>query len=255
VPTGAKCLFHSENNAAGLCSVCGAYICLSCGAVRKGEIVCRRCCSRNAGPIMGEESRGSAMPLNFLKVLKGVFLSPNRFFMGLTQRGNLARALLFAVICELLANGIVLTTGGADMFLELIFGPYITSEVSWYLISAFILLSPFITVVGVFVSAGAFQVTAVLLGGKGSFNATFRVVCYAAATNLLEMVPGIGGFLALFMCIIIYTIGFIYAHQLKAFRAGFTALIPLVVFLVIISLIAMLIFRLLGLDISSFIGV
>jgi len=162
--------------------------------------------------------------------------------------------LAFAVVCELIANAVVLASGGADLFLELVFGPYITSDVSWYLISAFILISPFITVVGVFVSAGAFHITATLMGGKGSFNATFRVVCYVASANLLEMVPGIGAMLTLFMSVILYTIGFISAHQLRPLRAGFTALIPLVVFLLIVSFLAVFIFKLLGVDIASFIG-
>lgn len=165
------------------------------------------------------------------------------------------RALLFAIVCELIANALILAFGGAELFLQLLFGPYITNQTSWYLFSAYLLISPLFTVASTFITSAVFQVTATLLGGRGSFSATFRVVAYASAANLLSAIPSIGGMLTLFMSIIIYTIGFIHIHQLKPFRAGLTAFVPLVVFIVLLTLVALVIFQVLGIDLSSYVGV
>jgi len=250
-----KCLYHPDRQAAGLCSYCGAYICASCGVVHKDKIICRRCLSQTSGPVLWEQSRVVDLPWNFIRVLKGVFLSPNLFFMGLPQKGNLVRALLFAIFCELIANALILAFGGAELFLQLLFGPYITSQTSWYLFSAYLLVGPLFTVASTFITSAVFQVTATLFGGKGSFSATFRVVAYASAANLLSAIPSIGGMLTLFMSIIIYTIGFIHIHQLKPFRAGLTAFLPLVAFIVLLTLVALVIFQILGIDLSYYVGV
>jgi hypothetical protein len=223
--------------------------------VHKDKIVCRRCLSQTSGPVAWEQSQVANLPWNFLRVLKGVFLSPNLFFMGLGQKGNLVRALLFAIICDLIANALVLAFGGTELFLQLLFGPYITDQISWYLFGSYLLVSPLLTVISIFISAAVFQVTATLFGGKGSFSATLRVVAYASAANLLSAIPSIGGMLTLFMSIIMYTIGFIHIHQLKPFRAGLAAFLPLVVFIILLTLVALVIFQLLGIDLSSYVGV
>ncbi len=66
-----------------------------------------------------------------------------------------------------------------------------------------------------------------LLGGKGTFQSTLRVVGYASGTSAWLLVPIAGAFLAPLLKLVLYYHGFREQHGLSRFKAAFALLVPL----------------------------
>jgi hypothetical protein len=68
-----------------------------------------------------------------------------------------------------------------------------------------------------------------LLGGKGSFQATLRVVGYGSGAAAWLLIPFAGAVMAPLMKTALYYHGFREMHGLSRFRAAFAALLPVLV--------------------------
>jgi hypothetical protein len=92
-----------------------------------------------------------------------------------------------------------------------------------------IVLLPVLLTVGGFMMAGLWHVSVMLIAGsKRTFEATFRIVCYAAgSTSILLLVPMCGNLLYSLWCIVALVIGFREVHETSTFRATISVLIPL----------------------------
>jgi hypothetical protein len=92
-----------------------------------------------------------------------------------------------------------------------------------------LLFGPIFIAVGLFVSAGILHLLLMLLGGGArGFEGTFRVVGYAAASNLLQIIPLCGGLLGLVYSIVLLIIGLSAAHGDSKGKAAAAVLIPFV---------------------------
>ncbi len=91
---------------------------------------------------------------------------------------------------------------------------------------------PFIYAIILFLSAGIYHLCLMLVGGVGDsptgFEGTFKVVAFSAVTNLCNIVPFIGGLIALVWMIILLTVGFTEAHRTSQGKALAGALLPIV---------------------------
>jgi hypothetical protein len=187
-------------------------------------------------------------PVNsFVGTVQALVLNPVGFFRGIAKRGDYVNPLVFALICGVI-NGVL---GGILAFLYSLFSGDPNFE-TWGALAALIgniLLTPLFTLIGLFVGAGIFHLLVLLFVRPTSagFEATFRVVSYASATQLISWIPLVGGIVAAVYNIVLSIFGIREVHATTTGRAALVVLIPVVVFLVLLLLLgAALIAILLG---------
>src|SRR5436190_10140001 len=107
---------------------------------------------------------------------------------------------------------------------------------------AYILLSPVIVIVGMFVGSAILHVCLLIVGGaKKSFETTFRVCCFATgSTYLLYMIPMCGGLIAGVWNIVLECIGLARAHETDTGKAVMAVLLPIIVCCGVAVLVAVL---------------
>ena len=91
-----------------------------------------------------------------------------------------------------------------------------------------LVMSPFFLFIFLFVLAGLYHVFVLLVGGKGGFISTLKVMSYSMGAMVLEVVPYIGVPLFWFYSLYLYTIGFRELHKISTSRSFIAAILPLV---------------------------
>jgi hypothetical protein len=132
-----------------------------------------------------------------------VLSRPKTFFPTMTVEGGFAAPHLFFLLCtavfSLASMGMNLAESG-ELDPRLLILVFLAP------------LLPFVDAVLLYLIAGR------LLGGRGSYEATFRVVCYASAANLFTWVPLLG-LLAQFYEIYLAALGLSVVHRIGVGRA------------------------------------
>lgn len=124
-------------------------------------------------PVQPEPS-GAGLIIGFLGTAKAVLLSPRRFFPSMPVEGGLLGPYVFFLFCTMFA---FLVSIGLTVAASGTFSPWII------LVMLAALTMPF-------VSAAILNLLFTkLLRTSGTFEATFRVVCYASAVNLFAWIP------------------------------------------------------------------
>ena len=158
--------------------------------------------SRDSQPVRPGR-RGAGFLAGFLETAKGVLSRPKTFFSTMPVAGGFAAPHLFFLICT---GVFILASMGLNLGESGELDPRI-------LILVFLApLLPFVD------AALLYLIAARLFGGRGSYEATFRVVCYASAVNLFTWVPLVG-LLAQFYEIYLAALGLSVVHRLGMGRA------------------------------------
>jgi len=85
-------------------------------------------------------------------------------------------------------------------------------------------------IIGYFIAAGVLHLCLLIIGGaRRDFEATFRVVCYAAGANLFNIVPFCGGLVAWLWNAVLNVIGVREAHEISTGRALLAYCLPALV--------------------------
>lgn len=158
--------------------------------------------SRDSRPIR-PPLPGSHLLSGFLGTAKAVLLRPGAFFPSMPVEGGLAAPHLFFLLCTsvFLLASVGLNVAGAEE------------------LDPRILLLVLVVPVLPFVDAAFLYLLAVkVLGGHGSYEGTFRVVCYASAVNLVTWVPLVG-LLAQLYEIYLAALGLSAVHRIGMGRA------------------------------------
>ena len=125
---------------------------------------------------MQPEPSGFGLLTGFLVTAKAVLLSPRKFFPSMPVVGGLVGPYVFFLFCTtfsfLVSLGLTLVTGGK-------FSPWI------FLVMFAALCMPF------FSAAILNLLFTKLLRTGGTYEVTFRVICYASAVNLFAWIPDI----------------------------------------------------------------
>lgn len=236
-PPDSRCINHEDRDATGKCSECGAYICNKCGFFDGTKIVCKDCIAKRFGANRWEENFAGGGIKGFFITLWRVVISPSRFFLSVSKSKAIASAILFAIICEFIGTlGVVLTSNPNETF-SLFLGVELLPEVVKNINIAILLVTPLLTILSIVILALIYQGLAVLFGGKGEFRATLKVVAYASIASLVQFIPWIGGYLSLFYTLILYTKGISQVHKLSGLRAGAVAVLPIMAFLLLVSIV------------------
>ncbi len=178
-----------------------------------------------------------------------VMFSPQDFFTRMPIGGGIGAPLGFAIIfgiislilgfpsgmitqAPMLEEGPILFQGGLESFLKF---------------SLIILLfSPIWISLSYFIMGGIFHLGVLILGGRGGYEGTFRVLTYSVSANVFQGIPFIGGLISGIYGLILFTIGFKNVHNFSSARAVFSILFPIIVFLMFIAFAVLLVALFLG---------
>jgi hypothetical protein len=176
---------------------------------------------------------------SFIRTVQGVLLNPVGFFREMSRRGDFVNPAIFALICALISallGGIIslalspLFAGPGDTAGETLAGGVVGFVLT-------VILSPIYTAVGLLIGAGIYHLLVLLLvrPGNAGFEATFRVVCYVAAIQLISWIP-IVNILAAIYGIVLSVFGIREVHSTTTGRAVAVVLIPVAVVLLLVFL-------------------
>jgi len=158
-----------------------------------------------------------------LQSLQQSLFSPKEFFSGLPVRGGLLNPLLYALILQTVGTMAGYVSGMAipnPLFPQ--------SSLSGGFMVFIGLLIPPIILIGVFLWSALLHAALYLLGGaKEDFEATFRVVSYSSAADLLNAIPIIGGFIALGWKTYLLVVGVREVHGISTARSASAVFLPL----------------------------
>ena len=163
----------------------------------------------------------------WLKVIK----TPADFFTQMPTNGGYADPVKFAVICYLIAGvAMAIIQFAAQFFLA---GVGIT-EITLIMGFFYIIVIPIIGVIGLFIGAIILHIFFKVLGGKGTYEGTLRILAYASATVVFIWIPLLVILSGLYM-IYLVVIGSTKVHNISTFNSFIAVVIPVVICIIIIA--------------------
>jgi hypothetical protein len=168
---------------------------------------------------------------SFIRTAIAVITQPVGFFRGIQRQGDFINPLIFAVICAVISgllSGILgflialVSNSGAGAAFGSLFGA--------------IFIVPIATAIGLFIGAGIYYLLVMfLIKPNSGFEATFRVVAYASAVQLvswLSAIPILGILIAIVVglySLYLVVMGIREVHATTTGRAAIVVLIPPIV--------------------------
>ncbi len=165
---------------------------------------------------------------------KLILVNPSEAFTRMSLTGDLGRPLLFAVILGWI--GII----AGQLYRFLIPGvampwryfPEMERSMHFAMRPIFgiatMIFAPVLILLAVFIGAAIVHLFLLIVGaGERGFLATVRVLCYAGATQVLQIVPLCGGFIAAVWCIVLEIVGLAIAHRTSQGKAAVAVLLPI----------------------------
>jgi hypothetical protein len=185
------------------------------------------------GPAWEQRSELGFFPA-MVETMRGVMLEPAKTFGGMRLTGGLGAPLFYHVLLS--------TIGGlAGVLYQVVFQslePAGTADQqalaammgSAVGIGATIMLLPFFVAIGAFIGSGLVHLSLMALGGaKRPYEATFRVLCYAAgSTAVLQLLPVCGALIGSVWALVAQVIGLAEVHGIGKGRAVAAVLLPMV---------------------------
>lgn len=122
--------------------------------------------------------------MGYIETWKKVVFKPSSFFREMPEKGGFADPIMFTIMNALIAGVLAATVGR-------VFDPRM--NVIWEAGNVSFLFFMSFLVIGIvllnFVFGAILHVLFRLVGGKGSYQGTFRLVAYAGAPGIFEAVP------------------------------------------------------------------
>ncbi|MGF1471320.1 MAG: YIP1 family protein [Rubrobacteraceae bacterium] len=169
---------------------------------------------------------------SFVDAVRQLVTQPAAFFRGIARRGDFVNPLVFALVCTLISAAI----GG---FLGVLYAGVgigdggVGGAIGGFVASMF--FTPIISAIALFVGAGILHllVALVIQPSDTGFEATFRVVSYANAAQLVGWVPVLGPLVALVASVALSIVGVREVHETSTGKAALVVLIPAAVALLV----------------------
>jgi hypothetical protein len=169
----------------------------------------------------------------FIETLQMVLTKPGIAFTAMKREGGLAEPLLYALtggsfgaviyfIYNFVFRSLALFPNRHNPLADLLGG------LGWIVL---VILAPVFVVIGTFIGSAILHLCLMLVGGaKQSFEATFRVICFAGGSvNPLLVIPLCGGLIVGVWKVVLYCIGLSRAHEADTGRAVLAVFLPLIV--------------------------
>jgi len=171
-------------------------------------------------PIPWEDGRLSVFKRWWRTFDRAIF-SPVSFFRSIPYEGGHRKPLRFVVFYFILFWGLMAVA--IPLYMIRSGRP----DRAWFGIVFSLVMAPLasgVVVALLYLQTAIDHVCLRILGGKGSFEATLRVVAYSYPTTLARTIPVVGKFVHLAWSLLCFTCGFAAAHRIsktRAFIAGF----------------------------------
>jgi hypothetical protein len=178
---------------------------------------------------------------------KAVLFSPEDLFAHLSYRSGIREPLAFGLLCGSIGTLFtlfwqILFISGPVLPFDLGLGEELVFVLLFMVVALFV---PLFVTLTIFVSSGVLHVLLLLVrGGQNGFEATFRVIAYSQATQVLGVIPFIGGVAGALWLLVIQVIGVREMHETSYLKVFIAFLIPfaLTFLLVIFALLAIFVF-------------
>lgn len=175
-----------------------------------------------------------------VETTQNVLMRPSSFFASMPVTGGIGGPLLYGIVVGTL--GVIVAALYGEVF-QVLMGstfaglagnselrrvmPFLMGGVGLVLQVVF---APIFVILGLFVVTAIVHVFLLMLGGAArGFEATFRVMCYAAATSVIRVIPLCGDFIVAVYFLVVAIIGLAAAHGIGKGTAAAAVLLPLVV--------------------------
>jgi hypothetical protein len=160
-----------------------------------------------------ETRRGTPFWRAFLATWRDVVFAPRAFFAGLEPEGSLFKALIFAAIC--VAVGFLGSLWGIGEAASALVGPSAAALVAAMAVG----VAPLTYLLSFAATVLFLHLLARALGGTSSWRGTTRAVAYGQAAAVAEVIPAIGGILALVVRLSLYGWGVSAVHGFAVKKA------------------------------------
>ena len=191
-----------------------------------------------SGDVAWERRREVGFLTALVETTQKILFSPVEFFSRMPVTGGLGSPLLYALLVGYVSLAVASVYG---FVFQMVTGPrrFPGLGPEFERVLAFtggtgglvlgLIVGPVVIVAQLFILAGVFHLALLLVGGaQRGFEATFRVLAYAGAAGLLELVPLCGRLLLHpVYYLVLIGIGFAKAHQIGGGRAVAAVLLPL----------------------------
>ncbi|MBW1729459.1 MAG: zinc-ribbon domain-containing protein [Deltaproteobacteria bacterium] len=184
------------------------------------------------------------------QTFKGVMFAPDKLFSQLSFEAGKKEPLAFGLLAGSIGSmfgffwQLVLVSLGVVAF-----GPPILGHLGmWFIFLMMIVIVPILVLVGLYVYAGVLHLLLLIVrGAQNGFEATFRVVCFSQATQILGIVPFLGGWVAGIWQLIVQIVGLKEIHETSYLRVIIAFLIPVIlVILFVLAVVIPLVIYLVG---------
>lgn len=189
---------------------------------------------KNGFPWEERAQRGFLAAL--IETVRIVLLEPSKAFATMPAVGGLGAPLFFFVLCatvgglaglvyQMVLTAVNPTAGGPEQ------QALARALASTAVLGSTIMILPFFFAALAFISSAFTHLALMIVGGaKKSFEATFRVTCYAGgSTSVLNLLPVCGGLAAWIWNIVIMVLGLSEVHGISKARALIAVLLPTLV--------------------------
>lgn len=168
----------------------------------------------------------------WLKVIK----TPGDFFEQMPAMGGYADSVKFAAICYLIA-------GIGMSIITLVEGSTPGGGLSD------IILMPIIGILGIFIAGFILHIFFKILGGKGTYEGTVKLLAYTSAIMVLSWIPFLFILPDIYM-IYIAVIGGTKVHKISTTRSVIAVVTPLIIVTVLIAAIGLILFSIGGMSLD-----
>jgi len=189
------------------------------------------------GPSPWEDRTALGTWQGIYTTFKGVLFSPDHLFRSLTYKGGikepLALGLLFGSIGSMFGTfwEVLIKGGGGLLMGQDLFG-YFSINLRFLII---MILTPFFVLLVMFVTSGILHLCLLIVqAGNHGFEGTFRVVALSQATQILGVVPFIGGIVGAIWFIVVQIIGLREIHETSYLRVIIALILPLVLIIPVV---------------------
>lgn len=178
------------------------------------------------------------------QTFKLVLFSPEKMFRTLVVKEGMKEPLAFGLLTGSIGSmfgffwQLVLMSVGVVAF----GAPFFGHLGIWFILLAMAVFVPIFVLIGIYLYSLVLHLLLVIVRGAGNgFEATFRVVCFSQAVQVLGIVPLLGGWVAGIWQLVVQIIGLKEIHETSYFRVITAFLIPvfaliLLIFLIVIPL-------------------
>lgn len=188
-------------------------------------------------PIPWEDRARLGFGSALIENVKLFVTAPQDGYRRMMEKGDYASPIIFGIILGWIGTALGylwnLLFGGSMMLLPGMseeMGPAMLMQGAASAIG--LVIAPIFILIGLFVGAGIFHLCLMVIkgleGSQAGFEGTLRVLSYASVAQLAQVIPFVGGLIALVWLIFLYVVGLSTVHRTTQGKALLAVLLPII---------------------------